>query len=295
MIVPYNSNCLYEDENGILYSCDMIRLQALLSDDPECEKAFNRYFNDETNMRTSMPTVSPAVGKYHYMWSIACQKTTITVLYQFNSYSDSHDDNRRVIVEFNPNKMDTDDRNQVDIILSNCVDIKVVRCDLAIDIPVDRKSVDLVKDQRNYEYQDHNENGITEYLGTRNNDNFVKLYDKTKESDLDYPLTRLEMTLKPSITEFRRHLPKVLVKQDNFQREMMLYDGLTNNNKIMISVLQTLDVRSRNIVLKSFNKYMRKKLSPYVLSDTYRLVVNENCVKSVFDWINNCVYYKRFK
>lgn len=76
---------------------------------------------------------------------------------------------------------------------------RIARFDLAIDIPVDRAKCFLVKDRRLYIERRH---GVeyTQYLGAKSSTvGRVKLYNKTAEAKLDYPLTRLELTLDPAI------------------------------------------------------------------------------------------------
>lgn len=75
---------------------------------------------------------------------------------------------------------------------------RIARFDLAIDIPVDRAKCFLVKDRRLYIERRH---GVeyTQYLGAKSSTvGRVKLYNKTAEAKLDYPLTRLELTLDPA-------------------------------------------------------------------------------------------------
>jgi len=76
---------------------------------------------------------------------------------------------------------------------------RIARFDLAIDIPIDRSKCFLVKDRRLYIERKH---GIefTQYLGAKSSSvGRVKLYNKTAEAKLDYPLTRLELTLNPAV------------------------------------------------------------------------------------------------
>lgn len=73
----------------------------------------------------------------------------------------------------------------------------IKRFDLAIDIPVERFSVRLLKDRRVYTERRHGQEW-TEYLGKASTVGRVKLYNKTVEAGLDYPLTRLELTLDPA-------------------------------------------------------------------------------------------------
>ena len=71
--------------------------------------------------------------------------------------------------------------------------------DLAIDIPVDRFDCFLVKDSRAYSERRHGREW-TQYLGAKSSTvGRVKLYNKTVEARLNYPLTRLELTLDPAV------------------------------------------------------------------------------------------------
>ena len=73
----------------------------------------------------------------------------------------------------------------------------VKRFDLAVDIPVARNDVFLVKDNRAYQERRHGEE-LTQYLGAKSSTvGRCKLYNKKIEAKLDYPLTRLELTLNP--------------------------------------------------------------------------------------------------
>lgn len=293
MDISYNSNCLYEDKNGYKYSCDMLRIQGLVADNEECQRDFERYFNDPTNMRVSDTMISTAKGKYKNMWNIACKKTSITVLHCFNGFGDK-EDYKRVILEFNPNKLEYDDFVEVQKIVLNLVELKVVRCDIAVDIPIERSFVTLVKDQRNYRYEDHNDNGITEYLGQRNNTNFVKVYDKQRESKTPNALTRIELTCEASVLEYQKHFPKILIQHEQIALETMNYDKLTASNKVLVEALKTLDVHDREKILRKLGRRIKQKISPYVLADTYELSVDYHCIGKVIDWVSNCVYYKTF-
>lgn len=86
---------------------------------------------------------------------------------------------------------------------------KVARFDLAIDIPVVREQCFLVKDRRLYIERRHGQE-YTQYLGAKSSKvGRVKLYNKTVESNLDYPLTRLELTLDPAVPFENVNWPRV--------------------------------------------------------------------------------------
>ena len=84
---------------------------------------------------------------------------------------------------------------------------------MAIDIPVARSRLRLVKDQRKYTLMKYSNENMTEYLGVRSSHGQVKLYNKALERGLESDLTRLEITVdyeRRSWGEFRRLFPVVL-------------------------------------------------------------------------------------
>lgn len=108
----------------------------------------------------------------------------------------------RFRLEFNPNKVGGNPifKKVHRLLVGNSRESlnRISRFDLAIDIPVDRARCFLVKDRRLYVERKH---GVeyTQYLGSKSSAvGRVKLYNKSAEAKLDYPLTRLELTLDPS-------------------------------------------------------------------------------------------------
>ena len=70
----------------------------------------------------------------------------------------------------------------------------ITEYDIAIDIPISRENLFLVKDNRKYALYQNSEFDKTEYLGTRHFEGFCKLYNKQLEQKLSFPLTRFEIT-----------------------------------------------------------------------------------------------------
>lgn len=292
--ILYNSNCTFVDRNRNVYSCDMLRIKGYLSDDDECEYGFHKYFDNPMRFDLSDVSVRTKIGTFKYLWTMTCKHTSVTVLHWFNAPSLTDDDRRMVVLEFNPNKLVYEDFLELDRILQFLVSLEIVRVDLAMDIPLPRSLLHLLKDNRNYEYQDHNQNGITEYLGSRNTTNYVKLYDKQKESKLDGAMTRLEFTCSPDMVEFKKHLPHVLVEHEQIALELMEYSDLNSTQIALVSCLKALPVHERVRALKELNYRLKTKLSPYVLTDTYELNLDFACVGSVFSWCKTCIQYKSF-
>ena len=119
----------------------------------------------------------------------------------------------RYRLEFNPNKVAKNESFTLihQLLLQYCRKSlsHIARFDLAIDIPVDRSRCFLVKDRRLYIERRH---GVeyTQYLGSKSASvGRIKLYNKTAEAKLDYPLTRLELTLDPGTPYEKINFPTV--------------------------------------------------------------------------------------
>ena len=135
----------------------------------------------------------------------------------------------RYRLEFNPNKVsDNEIFEIIHKLLIKCSRKPlnhIARYDLAIDIPVDRSRCFLVKDRRLYIERKH---GVeyTQYLGSKSASvGRVKLYNKTAEAKLDYPLTRLELTLDS----------KTPYEKINFPIVYYLKSTCTNINNIKVT------------------------------------------------------------
>lgn len=132
----------------------------------------------------------------------------------------------RYRLEANPNKVGNDPNFQLirEFLVRNSREnfCRTPRFDLAIDIPVDRSQCFLVKDRRLYIERRHGAE-FTQYLGSKSSSvGRVKLYNKTAEAKLDYPLTRLELTLDPSKPYEEVNFPKVYV----IDQAAMTMDGV---------------------------------------------------------------------
>ena len=119
----------------------------------------------------------------------------------------------RCRVDFNPNKVANSDALQALLGFfkdnTHRIQRKATRFDLAIDIPVQRQNCFLIKDRRLFIERRHGQE-LTQYLGSKSSTvGRVKLYNKSIESNLDYPLTRLELTLDPSVPHEKINWPKV--------------------------------------------------------------------------------------
>ncbi len=193
----------------------------------------------------------------------------------------------RVRLDFNPNKVFNHEVFQT--VLGYCVGStrpmhrKIRRYDLAVDIPVSRQDAFLVKDSRAYTELRHGQRW-TQYLGARSSTvGRVKLYNKQTEARLNYPLTRLELTLDPSTPYEKINFPTVFYLENN-QMGMDELKATDTERFIMSAILQgcgTLDQLGRRTQTK-IKKYLEHNVKRVKVSqeDYSRIVSQVNSYKT---------------
>lgn len=113
--------------------------------------------------------------------------------------------------------------------------VEVGEYDIAVDFPFSRDLLYLVKDKRKYQTIFNSAVDKTEYLGSRHEHGFCKLYNKQKESKLDFPLTRFEITctrLKASAVV--DSLPTIYIQRDQLS---MVDMKLTDTDMFILKTL----------------------------------------------------------
>lgn len=142
--------------------------------------------------------------------------------------------------------------------------------DVAIDIPKSPDLISFLKDQRSSLQYSRGKNDQTEYLGKkRNKPGHVKKYDKAKESDLDHPLTRIEVTVgNPADCKFRndliRYLPETYVRVGTEDASDLDPVTLTDTEKVLVIALLSHPARIK--LWNKLGKKMRIKIKPYIFS-----------------------------
>ena len=222
---------------------------------------------------------------YHYMYNLTIEnndsKCSFAIGVGLNSLSENKD---KGFIEFNPNKCYQ--LNQFVIFLNQfieyCSSFDLVRYDCAIDIPLKRNQVKMIRNLRsNYEYliepdkENSKEgqilnNSVTEYQGRRNHNKFTKLYDKTAESHLDYDLTRIEFTFERKEISFE-NLPKFFVYDNNIINDFD-YQKLTSNEMVIVDLLR--NSPDINYYLKNLSYRFRKKIEPYLCDLVLKLDID---------------------
>ena len=136
-------------------------------------------------------------------------------------------------LEFNPAKVRNSQWfiNLYHMLVYNSKFIEFRRFDVAIDLPIPRTQLRMLKDNRKYSLLDYGGEDRTEYLGIRSGHGNCKLYNKALEQKSSGDLTRLELTLdyaNSSWTEFQRIFPRVLDLHS-----VSPPDGLTGTDKVL--------------------------------------------------------------
>lgn len=283
-----------DNNNNYIYSVDMLRVNGTVSLD--IIENFRSFFQARMNTDSRFEyTHMIKYAKYEHLWKINCKSGTSISIGAFLRFNVSASDSSRrtCFIEFNPNKLEFSEFLLIDEILLFLSDVSVVRLDLAIDIPDCRQFYHIVPDMRKYSTELY-QGSFTEYLGRHNSVDFVKLYDKQKESKLEYSLTRLEVTCEPYISSFRDCVPVVLCDNTQFNllldleelpnmaRELVLYARRFGNPDYNKSVLKRLDYKTR------------KKLEPFMFGDCRELAFNENIIQQLFTWCKVCCTNRHF-
>lgn len=281
-----------KDDYNIIYSLDMIRLNF----------EFLNSINDDSfsDLIIKYETLHLVEVKRFYSKSGLGYK----YLYNFNFNEDNNscsfaigiglnclsENNNRGFIEFNPNKCYQISyfKTFLNDLVNLCYEFKLIRYDVALDIPLSRNKIKMVKNSRcNYEYiysEDHNitdgqilNRSITEYQGRRNKNKFCKLYDKTRESKLNYDLTRIEFTFDRDEIEFS-NLPKFILYDIHLNPhvDMTLYNS---KDLVIADLLRSTD--DLNFYLNRLNYRYKMKIMP-LLSD-YDLKIDINCIKCIRD------------
>lgn len=150
-------------------------------------------------------------------------------------------------------------------LIANCKYLDFKRFDVAIDIPVAREHVIMLKDSRRISSIEYSASNKTTYVGIRDKHGQVKLYNKQLESKLDYPLTRLEITMSydnSTYKEFKRVFPRTLVVGG--------VDGLKDTDAVLF--LACLEDQE---YLNMLGRGKRKKIETLLVSASQQVFADE--------------------
>lgn len=272
----------FKDKNNLIYSLDMIRLNFTFKN-IHCLDAYINKINKlqlSKNFEINQYLNQKGIG-YRYLYNFKIIDSTyecsFTIGHQLNCASDKQLDG---FFEFNPNKCfaSVNFIEFFDYFCDLLYSMTLIRYDVAIDIPFKREFVKLIRNNRsNYQYlTDFDKKGtilarsVTEYQGRRNHNKFTKLYDKTKESNLDYDLTRLEFTFDKKECTFNGLAKINITCLDNNQD----YSHLNDTNLVLIDLLRNCNEEDFNFYLKRLPLFMRKKIEPFLYDTTLAIDIS---------------------
>lgn len=281
-------------ENGYIFSCDGVRVKYVI------DKRYIQEFSSNffMTLRTDIENypISIKQGTYKHLAKITYgDDASMTFGFCFNGASriteNGYDNMYLGMMDFNLNKVGSYERFWADYreIKSLSSHFEIVRVDMALDVPIARQNIILEKDSRVYEMKAYSLENKTEYLGVRNSIGRVKIYNKSKESKLDKPLTRIEVTCELDISSYIKYYPKIY-NIDNVQCGMSIME-LNDTDRAILDMENKLIVNGLDDGLMTFNSlaYIKKqKLKPYILPESSAVGLI-----GVFESLNNAI--ERYK
>lgn len=276
------------DKNGFIYSVDMVRISFTVRKDRVNE--INDYLNNINRTGVEMFGPSFKATAFKYLWKIDYDdERVMSVGIGFNGFNS--DDAFLGFLEFNPNKCFTSlqfwsDVKNILTEFSWSYDIK--RFDLAIDMPYCRGCFVLHKDRRKYALEMKSQADKTEYLGCRNSNGFLKLYNKELESKLDDVCTRLEITFDFDLLKkkenFENSIPELYIRKPQIE---------INNSDVELSSTHLAfarclcDCDNPDFYLNMIsNKTIRSKLKKYVFDNSIKAEFDYSCYDHLFNILN---------
>lgn len=281
MALTYHSPCQLGDA---VYSIDRIVIIFCL------ESSFAQcLYENETAFQEIFPTatttgINNCCNQYRQTFNMRVGYSSVTIKLLHNGSSDN-----RCYFECNPNKCFDDPKCKqlLDFIWSRSVIFFIRRFDLAIDILRPRYLFRFDKDRRHKVTYATSKDNYTEYLGKRNKPGHCCLYDKEREAKLDYPCTRVEVTLENPLREetmqtMQDELPKL--KVSNNQKTSLDYESLSSTDKVLINLFSNCeDVEFKASQFKNLDWKKQKKLKEFIYADEVDFVFN---IPSIYNVIN---------
>lgn len=198
----YNNLTIYNkkiENNNMIYSCDKLRLKTYISYKDFSELEF--YINTIHKDKIKKFWISDKKNSFHYNYNIEITEGK-SFIFQFMHNNEDINYNKEnkfynFTIEFNPNKLIND--TLLIYILNSFGNWFLRSFDLAIDIPINILDIIIDKsNKRKFSTQSYGGDNLTYYIGTKEKDGSIKIYNKKIESDLPIVghLTRLEISRK---------------------------------------------------------------------------------------------------
>lgn len=265
------------EQNNKIFSLDMLRLHFKLKQNETLITMFQKYLTIEL------------MAEYYYSFRSFNYKTLYEIeglkigLY-FNGKD--REDCFKGFIEFNPNKQNLIFKKIKPYLNEVAYNYVVHTYDLAVDLRLPRANVFFLKDRRDYRFFEKyisatSQYSLTEYLGKRNNNGFCKLYNKGAESNLDYDLTRFEITLNElNFANLQKQLPTIQYFDNNF---------LTDLNGVTLELVRMCYQYNDYSALNFLNFRTKEKIK-----DTLKLSTFDFPVSVFRDLKAQVLYYKNY-
>lgn len=271
--------------NEYVYSCDMLRYKFEIKSGKYAKGELQHLLTSWGRDDVRMYPVNFSDFKFRNLFTIDYDTSSMTVGIGFNGCK--NEDLTIGFLEVNPNKCFDSLQCMYDMqhIFDACWNFELLRWDLAIDVPLPREALSLVKDGRKYMLDMYSSSNKTEYLGVRNSSGYTKLYNKALEQDHDAddePLTRLEMTCAGNMTadQILNKLPYVFVASDKFVESDNL-KALSSSQRVLVRALRSHP--DRDDLFRNLCAGVRVKLRPYIYDGGTTLSYDSNAIHAVLE------------
>ncbi len=272
--------------DNLIYSVDMLRLSFFMSE--EQKKELFKLIKTSTDLQyRHFSNIN--LFSYRDLFVFNVNQSSISVGVSLNTLKKS--DSGYCFIEFNPNKVMPSKTFDFlfEFIRFNSKHLDLVRFDLSCDIPIRREYLRLVKDNRKFNLLVNSISNydFSEYLGFRNTNGFIKLYNKTIESSLDYFCTRLEITLENfNYSNYLKVSPKIFMPKNI---NIFEFQKLKNTEIVILNYLVN-DTLNCVVNFKMLGRKMQEKLKPYVFEDYTIPILSEYNFKKICDFIQEKFY-----
>lgn len=189
-------------------------------------------------------------------------------------------------IECNPNKCFSFCECLFDIgmLIEHSTSYYVHSMDIAMDISTSMQNVEVRKDKRSLTRYCRRRDNETVYLGKREQVNNVKVYDRQKESNLPYELTRVELKIGNPLgfnfMEFTKNaLPQIYVRTPENYDEIIVNTSLSSTDRVLIMALR--DHLNKVKLLHELDRKKTKKIQPYVLANMVKVNFDVEKIKEV--------------
>lgn len=204
----------------------------------------------------------------------------------FGKYVSYDKDNKKWIIlpmlriEVNPNKHYREPIFQelLNWIKCNCTSGVIKKYDLAIDVPYPIGKIQVLDSRK--------EPGLfkgTIYRGQRQQHGFMKIYDKSKEQQLDYPITRIEHTLVPGKP---LSLEKIgIIDTNQVSTDTQQLDNL-NDCLVSLCLLVKACGKDYEPYIAKLNYRRKRTLQPYLQGNVIELEYDKEIIEQLLNEMN---------